>query len=28
MAEKIEKIWADSGRSYGSPRIHAALARA
>ena len=26
--EKIEKIWADSGRSYGSPRIHAALARA
>ena len=28
LAEKIEKIWADSGRSYGSPRIHAALARA
>jgi putative transposase len=27
LAEKIEKIWADSGRSYGSPRIHAALAR-
>ena len=28
LAERIEKIWADSGRSYGSPRIHAALARA
>jgi transposase len=28
LAEKIEKIWADSGRSYGSPGIHAALARA
>jgi putative transposase len=27
LAERIEKIWADSGRSYGSPRIHAALAR-
>jgi putative transposase len=27
LAEKIEKIWADSGRSYGSPRVHAALAR-
>jgi putative transposase len=27
LAEKMEKIWADSGRSYGSPRIHAALAR-
>jgi putative transposase len=27
LAEKIEKIWADSGRSYGSPRIHAVLAR-
>ena len=28
LAERIEKIWADSGGSYGSPRIHAALARA
>ena len=27
LAEKIEKIWADSGRSYGSPRIHAAVRR-
>ena len=27
LAERIEKIWADSGRSYGSPRVHAALAR-
>ena len=25
--EKIEKIWADSGRTYGSPRIHAAVRR-
>ncbi len=24
---EIEKIWADSGRSYGSPRVHARLAR-
>jgi putative transposase len=28
LAERIEKIWADSGLSYGSPRVHAALARA
>src|SRR6476469_5613498 len=28
LAEKIEKIWADSGRSYGSPRIHARCAEA
>jgi len=27
LAEKIEKIWADSGCSYGSPRIHAAVRR-
>ena len=27
LAERIEKVWADSGRSYGSPRIHACLAR-
>ena len=24
---EIEKIWADSGRSYGSPRVHARQAR-
>jgi putative transposase len=27
LAERIEKVWADSGRSYGSPRVHACLAR-
>ena len=23
LAERIEKIWTDSGRTYGSPRVHA-----
>jgi hypothetical protein len=27
LAERIEKIWTDSGRSYGAPRVHAQLAR-
>jgi transposase InsO family protein len=27
LAERIEKIWTDSGRTYGSPRVHAQLAR-
>jgi hypothetical protein len=27
LAERIEKIWADSGRSYGAPRVHARLHR-
>jgi putative transposase len=27
LAERIEKIWVDSGRSYGSPPVHAQLAR-
>src|SRR6476660_10435859 len=27
LAEKIEKIWADSGCSYGSTRSHAAVRR-
>jgi transposase InsO family protein len=27
LAERIEKIWVDSGRTYGSPRVHAQLAR-
>lgn len=27
LAERIEKIWVSSGRTYGSPRVHAQLAR-
>jgi transposase InsO family protein len=27
LAERIEKIWVGSGRSYGSPPVHAQLAR-
>lgn len=27
LAERIEKIWVDSGRTYGAPRVHAQLAR-
>jgi putative transposase len=27
LAERIEKIWVGSGRSYGSPRVWAHLAR-
>jgi putative transposase len=27
LAERIEKIWDDSDRSYGAPRVHAQLAR-
>lgn len=27
LTERIEKIWTDSGRTYGSPRVHARLAR-
>ena len=26
LAERIEKIWVDSGRTYGAPRMHAQLA--
>ena len=27
LAERIEKIWVSSGRTYGAPRVHARLAR-
>jgi putative transposase len=27
LAERIEKIWVGSGRTYGAPRVHAQLAR-
>ncbi len=27
LAERIEKIWVDSGQTYGAPRVHAQLAR-
>jgi transposase InsO family protein len=27
LAERIEKIWVDSDRGYGAPRVHAQLAR-
>jgi len=27
LTDRIEKIWVDSGRTYGAPRIHAALTR-